>query len=458
MTHDTGLRRILPGSWTSADGRVSVGGVDLRDVAETFGTPVYVTDEAHLTGRLDEFRQAFGPETVLVYAGKAFLCGALVTHLVEAGWWVDVVSTGELDLVSRGGMPSARTLMHGNAKPRTELAEALSQGVARIVVDHPGELEVLDELAGALGTVAPVLLRLNADVAAVTHEKVKTTGIRAQFGMDQTTAARAAVRAAERRAIELAGIHIHVGSQIRDLDTFRRAAAAAVAFVAPLRDLFPERVDLDLGGGMPVAYERDDPLRSVAEFGEAVLGGLSDACARERVGAYRLMIEPGRSVVAASTVTVYRVEVRKRLPNGEELLAVDGGLSDNPRPSLYGQRYEVLSLTRPDEPHDTRYHVVGRHCETGDIINETGLLPAGTAPGDLVAVPVTGAYAYSMSSRYNGLRRPPVVFVGAAGAREVIRRETFDDLCACDLSLGESATMGRVGSPRPSESTPPGRT
>jgi diaminopimelate decarboxylase len=152
------------------------------------------------------------------------------------------------------------------------------------------------------------------------------------------------------------------------------------------------------------------------------------------------MIEPGRSVVAASTVTLYRVEVRKRLPDGGELLAVDGGLSDNPRPSLYGQRYEVLSVTRPDEAHDTRFRVVGRHCETGDVINETALLPADTAVGDLVAVPVTGAYAYSMSSRYNGLRRPPVVFVGAAGVREVIRRETFDDLLACDLTVGKTTT------------------
>ncbi|MFV1988646.1 MAG: diaminopimelate decarboxylase [Gemmatimonadota bacterium] len=433
------MKRILPGSWASADGRVTVGGADLREIAETFGTPVYVTDEAHVAGRLEEFRQAFGPDTTLIYAGKAFLCGALVTRLTDAGWWVDVVSTGELELVSRAGMPASRTLMHGNAKPRTELAEALSRGVGRIVIDHPGELDVVSDLASTLGTSAPVLLRLNADVAAVTHEKVKTTGSRAQFGMDPAIAARAAVYAAEQPAIELSGIHIHVGSQIHDLDTFRRAGAAGVEFVSSLRDLFPERVDLDLGGGMPVAYVRDDRVPSVAEFGEAVLGGLDAARVSDRLGAYRLMIEPGRSVVAASTVTLYRVEARKTLPDGSEVVAVDGGLSDNPRPSLYGQRYEVVSVTRPDEPHDTRYHVVGRHCETGDVINETALLPADTIAGDLVAVPVTGAYAFSMSSRYNGLRRPPVVFVGPRGPREVIRRETFDDLFACDLAIGEPA-------------------
>ena len=437
MSHRTGLRRILPDSWASADGRVTVGGAELQEVAERCGTPVYVTDEAHVAGRLDEFRQAFGPDTTLIYAGKAFLCGALATHLVDAGWWVDVVSTGELELVSRSGMSASRTLMHGNATPRTELAEALSRGVGRIVIDHPGELDVVNDLAGTLGTLAPVLLRLNADVAAVTHEKVKTTGSRAQFGMPPAIAARAAASAAERPAIELSGIHIHVGSQIRDLDTFRRSAAAAVEFVSPLRDLFPERVDLDLGGGMPVAYVRDDGVPSVREFGDAVLGGLDAARASDRIGAYRLMIEPGRSVVAASTVTLYRVEARKTLPDGSEVVAVDGGLSDNPRPSLYGQRYEVLSVTRPDDPHLTPYHVVGRHCETGDVINENALLPADTVAGDLIAVPVTGAYAYSMSSRYNGLRRPPVVFVGAGGAREVIRRETFDDLLACDLTIGD---------------------
>ncbi|MDH3734168.1 MAG: diaminopimelate decarboxylase [Gemmatimonadota bacterium] len=429
------LKRLLPESWEQRDGRVFLGGVDLAELAEEYGTPAFVTDEAHLVSRLASFRSAFGDRAALVYAGKAFLCGALVKHLVRAGWWIDVVSTGELEIATRAGMPLGRTLMHGNAKPRSEMAEAVSRGVGRIVVDHPGEIDVLDRLARTSGTRPAVLLRLNADVAAETHEKVKTTGDRAQFGMDPVSAAAAAARADEAVGIELAGVHIHVGSQIRDPDTYRRAASAVVDFVEPLRARFPERVDLDLGGGMPVPYLRDDDAPGVAAFAGAVLGGLDTARATDRLGDYRLLVEPGRSVVATSTITLYRVEARKRLPSGREMIAVDGGLSDNPRPALYGQQYEVLAVARADGPSDTRFHVVGRHCETGDIINVDASLPDATAPGDVVAVPSTGAYAYSMSSRYNGLRRPPVLYVREGGVREVVRRETFDDLVSCDLDI-----------------------
>lgn len=418
-----------------ADGHVRIGGVDLADVAARFGTPVSVTDEAHLLERLAAFRAAFGGDTVLVYAGKAFLCGALVRHLTAAGWWIDVVSAGELGIVTRAGHPASRALMHGNAKPRAELREALTRGVGRIVVDHPGEIAVLAELALETGAEARILLRLNADVAAVTHEKVKTTGSRAQFGMDPATAAASAARSAKAEGVSLSGVHIHVGSQIRELETFGRAAAAAVAFAARNRALFPETVDIDLGGGMPVPYLRDDPAPTVAEYAAAVLGGLEAAGAGE-LGPFRALVEPGRSVVATSTVTVYRVEARKRLPDGREMLAVDGGLSDNPRPALYGQRYEALSVDRPLDPHDTPFHLVGRHCETGDLINEEARLPAATGLGDLLAVPVTGAYAHSMSSRYNGLGRPPVVYLRDGRAREVVRRETLEDLVACDREIG----------------------
>ncbi len=429
------MRHILPDSWRVDSGVAAVGGVSLLDVVGAHGTPTLVTDEGHLLTRLAAFRSAFGDETALVYAGKAFLCGALVQCLERAGWWVDVVSTGELEIATRSGMAPGRVLMHGNAKPRAELAEAVRCGVSRIVVDHPGEIAVLAGIAREVGRDAHVLVRLNADVAAVTHEKVKTTGASAQFGMDPATAATDLADAARADGVVLAGVHIHVGSQIRDLDTFGRAAAAVTEFVEPLRDRFPERVDLDLGGGMPVPYLREDPETGIADFGAAVLGGLADARAAERLGAVRLMVEPGRAVIATSTLTLYRVEARKRLPDGRELVAVDGGLSDNPRPSLYGQRYEVLSVSRPDAPHDHRFHMVGRHCETGDVINEEALLPAGTAAGDILAVPVTGAYAHSMSSRYNGLRRPAVVWVRGAETRPVVRRETFDDLIACDTVL-----------------------
>lgn len=440
------LAPLLPRTWAVGADGVSIGGVRLSNIAERIGTPAYVVDEPHVEARLAEFREAFGPDVTLVFAGKAALYGALVKLLDRAGWWIDVVSSGELAVAMAAGLEAGRTLMHGNAKPPSEIERAIEAGVARLVIDHPGEVDLVSGGAAALragdGEADPerdevaVLIRLNADVAAVTHEKVRTTGAGAQFGMDARAAARAVERAARSSGVRPAGVHIHVGSQITDVDTFRRAARAVVEFAAPLRDAFGETIDLDLGGGLAVPYVRGDRAPPVAELAAALRTGLEEARAPARLGRYRLYIEPGRSVIATAGVTVYRVVARKRLPDGREVVAVDGGLSDNPRPSLYGQRYEVLPVGGSGGEPETPVRVVGRHCETGDLISDAAPLSAGLGPGDLVAVPVTGAYGYSMSSRYNGLARPPVVWVRDGEARVVVRRETIADLTACDLEIG----------------------
>lgn len=427
------LSDVLPDSWRSENGHASIGGVELTALAGRFGTPAYIVDESHVRARLTTYRRAFGPATTLVYAGKAFLCRALVGLLSDTDWWVDVVSAGELEIALRGGMPSSRILMHGNAKPVAEVARAVEAGIGRVVVDHPGELGELADAAIACGGEVRVLLRLNAAVAAITHPKVKTTGLAAQFGMDASTAAGVAADMGRWPSLRLAGIHIHVGSQIRDLATYNRAAKAAVAFVEPLRGHFEDSVELDLGGGLAVPYLRTDPALTPAALADVLFESFETARAGDRIGDYRLMVEPGRSVIANAGVTLYRVQARKRLPEGRELVAVDGGMSDNPRPALYGARYEVLCAERPDAPHDQPFRVVGRHCETGDVVSNQALLPSDTVPGELLAVPATGAYGYSMSSRYNGVGRPPVVFVRDGHAREVVRRETWDDLHACDL-------------------------
>lgn len=462
---------VLPVSWEDADGRSSVGGVPLAALAARFGTPLVVVDERHLRARLAAFRAAFGPDSALAYAGKAFLCGALVRLLAREGWLVDVVSGGELELVRRAGFPMDRVLLHGNAKSDDELERAVALGVGRTVVDHPDEIDRLRTVARRAvarradrdrvratdgGRVPAVMLRLNVDLAPDTHEKVRTVGPGAHFGMGIATAAAVARGLAGAEDLRLTGVHIHAGSQIRDPGLFARVAAAAIDFVAPLRECFPDTVELDLGGGLAAPYRAGERVPSARRYAEALRAGLQRAGAHERIGPHRLIVEPGRSVVANAGVTLYTVHARKRMDGAGEILAVDGGLSDNPRPSLYGASYEVLNASRPTNGRERAFRIVGRHCESGDVVAPSAVLPAGSDVGDVLAVPATGAYVFAMSSRYNGVGRPAVIFVRDGAAREVVRRETNDDLLACDVELGPSEAGGRAsgsglrgGGPRP---------
>ena len=441
------MKHVLPVSWTESDGRGRVGGMALTELAARFGTPLVVVDEGHLEDRLSLFRAAFGADAGLTYAGKAFLCGALVRLLDREGWLVDVVSGGELELVRRAGFPGRNIILHGNAKSALELERAIGYGVGRIVIDHPDEIGDLRQTAAATGAEhrPDLLLRLNVDLTPETHEKVRTVGPGTHFGMSPSVAASVARRIAGAGEWRLAGVHIHAGSQIRDPALFSRVAEAAVDFVAPLRLCFPETVDLDLGGGLAAPYRAGEEVPSPREYAEALEAGLHRSEAEARLGAYRLIVEPGRSVIANAGLTLYTVHARKRLEEAGEALAVDGGLSDNPRPSLYGASYEVLNASRGRGEAERSFRVVGRHCESGDVISPAAMLPGDTTVGDVLAIPGTGAYVFAMSSRYNGVGRPAVVFVRAGRAREVVRRETDDDLLACDLSLGGPA----VGPLRP---------
>lgn len=435
------MRHVLPVSWTEAGGRGRVGGVALAELASRFGTPLMVVDESHLEDRLARFRAAFGADAGLTYAGKAFLCGALVRLLHREGWLVDVVSGGELELVRRAGFPMRDVILHGNAKSAAELERAIAYGVGRIVIDHPDEVDDLRRAAAASPADhrPALLLRLNADLTPETHEKVRTVGPGAHFGMSPPVAASVARRIAGAGEWRLAGVHIHAGSQIRDPALFSGVAAAAVDFVAPLRPCFPETVDLDLGGGLAAPYRAGEEVPSPQRYAEALEAGLRRSDAEARLGAYRLIVEPGRSVIANAGLTLYTIHARKRLDGAGEALAVDGGLSDNPRPSLYGASYEVLNASRSRDEAGRTFRVVGRHCESGDVIAPAATLPGDTAVGDVLAIPGTGAYVFAMSSRYNGVGRPAVVFVRDGTAREAVRRETNDDLLACDLALGNPA-------------------
>ncbi|MYG19162.1 MAG: diaminopimelate decarboxylase, partial [Gemmatimonadales bacterium] len=341
----------------------------------------------------------------------------------------------------RTGCPGRNVILPGNAKAACELERAIVYGVGRIVIDHPDEIGGLRNASAATGADhrPDLLLRLNVDLTPETHEKVRTVGPGTHFGMSPSVAASVARRIAGAGEWRLAGVHIHAGSQIRDPALFSRVAEAAVGFVAPLRRRFPGTVDLDLGGGLAAPYRAGEEVPSPREYAEALEAGLRRSEAEARLGAYRLIVEPGRSVIANAGLTLYTVHARKRLEGAGEALAVDGGLSDNPRPSLYGASYEVLNASRGCGEAERSFRVVGRHCESGDVIAPAATLPGETAVGDVLAIPGTGAYVFAMSSRYNGVGRPAVVFVRAGRAREVVRRETDDDLLACDLSLGGPA-------------------
>lgn len=407
-----GLSDVLPNNW-EAD---TVGGCALSELAETYGTPLYVVDERHVIDRLAAFQNAFGEDTVTAYAAKAFFCVAMAELLGRAGWWVDVVSGGELATALAGGLPPERVIVHGNVKTDEELETAVAQGVGRIVVDDPAEMARLVTIAA--GRPVRTMLRLNIEVGADTHPKIRTTGAEAQFGMIAEEADAAVGQLGD--TVSLHGVHIHIGSQLRNPDVHVMALNAVMAFAERRREVFVgDRIDLDVGGGFAVPYLADDPVVAIERFAEPLL---------EAVSAHpgiRLMVEPGRSVIANAGVILYRAVSRKG--NDRPFLAVDGGISDNPRPALYDARYEMRSVSQFDQPHDTLFRVVGRHCETSDRLGEM-LLPRDTGPGDLLVMPGTGAYAHAMASRYNMLPRRPVIFVADGQHRVAVPGETNDDL------------------------------
>ena len=412
------LKDVLPQTWVDSDAGASLGGVSLSELAADHGTPVYVFDVEHIESRLDEFRRAFGPHVRLAYAAKAFWCIEMASLIERHGWWADVVSAGELLTGLAGGLPAGRLLMHGNFKTDAELELAATHGVGRIIADDPSEVARLNRMGGP---PLDILLRLNVDVGAKTHPKIRTTGADTHFGMS-ADAADAAIAAAEGSSrVRLAGVHVHIGSQLIDPSVHGAAVAAASEFIAARRGRFPDTVDLDVGGGMAVPYVRDDPVIGLDRYADAI----SSAALGGGVEGLAITVEPGRSVVAIAAVVLYSVGVRKEaeIP----FLAVDGGLSDNPRPALYDARYETVLANRPRDDHDRLFHVVGRHCEAGDRI-ATGLLPNDAAPGDIVGIPAAGAYAFSMASRYTMSPRRPVVFVQDGAAHVAVPAESLDDV------------------------------
>jgi diaminopimelate decarboxylase len=419
-------RRLLPdGATLGDDGWLAIGGCSLRDLAAEFGTPLFVYDEEHLRNRCREAVSVFGRDRV-VYATKAFLCRAMAGLAHEEGLRLDVATGGELHVVLAAGVPASACVLHGNNKSVDELRRAIEVGVGRIVVDSFDELDRLDALGSAgVGPAPKVLIRVTPGVHAHTHEFIATGQDDSKFGFNLANgdALKAVRRAASSPNVDLVGVHCHIGSNVLAVSGFGKAVEVMAAFSAPL-DL-PELV---VGGGLGVAYVEAEEAPSITQWGNVVL----DACASLGVTA-EVSVEPGRSIVAGAAVTVYTLGTIKPIPGVRTYWAVDGGMSDNPRPVLYGSGYEAFLPRAPFAERNATGRLVGKHCESGDVLLFEARLPDDVAVGDLVATPVTGAYARSMGSNYNSITRPPVVFVRDGDARLVIRRETFDDLLATDV-------------------------
>ncbi len=407
-----------------ADGSLTIGGCSVVDLAAEYGTPLFVYDEAHLRNRCREAVAAFGHQNV-VYATKAFLCRAMARLAFDEGLLLDVATGGELHVAMAAGVPADACIMHGNNKSLDELRFALRSGVRRIVVDSFDEMDRLDALHTEGSPAPAVLLRITPGVHAHTHEFIATGQDDSKFGFNlgNGDASAAVDRARHSPSMQLVGVHCHIGSNVFAASNFAKAAEVMANFAVPL-DL-PELV---LGGGLGVAYTVGEEAPTITQWGSVLL----DACAAMGVRS-RVSVEPGRSIVAAAAVTLYTVGTIKHIPGIRTYIAVDGGMSDNPRPVLYGSGYETFLPREVAAERNETARLVGKHCESGDVLIFVANVPTDIRVGDVLATPVTGAYGHSMGSNYNKVTRPPVVFVSDGQARLVVRRETYDDLLATDL-------------------------
>ena len=438
------LTDLAPGVWPSsavrgADGALQLGGVDVRELAAEFGTPVLVLDEDDLRARCRAWREAFdgwpsGGD--VAYAGKAFLSKAVVRIVAEQGLGLDVCTGGELAVALAAGFPPDRLWFHGNNKSVTELERGVAAGVRTVVLDSYEEIVRLAAVAERAGVRQGVYIRVTPGVEAHTHEYVQTGQEDQKFGFSLASgaAAEAIRRVLGLPALELTGIHCHIGSHIFDTHGFSLAAHRMVGLLAAVRDEHGiELPELDLGGGHGIAYTAADDPMSTADHAAGLRTIVEKECAAAGLAVPRVVVEPGRAVIGPTTVTLYEVGTVKELPGLRTYVSVDGGMSDNIRTALYDARYTAVLASRTSSAEPRTVTLSGKHCESGDIVVHDVPLPSDLVPGDLVAVPASGAYHRSMASNYNHVPRPPVVAVRDGVARVLVRRETEDDLLALDV-------------------------
>ncbi len=441
------LNELDPGIWPRSarrsDGVLTLGGVDVRDLAAEFGTPLYACDEEDVRSRCRDYLEAFGPDGHVFYAAKAFCSRAVLRWVNSEGLGVDVCTGGELEVALSAGVPPGQITLHGNNKTLAELARAVSAGVGHIVADSFEEIARLAYLTGSGSppSAGPagrpsVLVRVTTGVEAHTHEFMATAHDDQKFGFSLASGAadEAVRRVLACPGLSFAGLHSHIGSQIFDTAGFEVAAHRVVGLAVRIRDEHGiEIAELDLGGGFGIAYTEEDDAPEVKEIAQSLRGIVDGQCRAAGLSRPRLTVEPGRGIVGPSTVSLYSVGTIKDVDGLRTYVSVDGGMSDNIRTALYDASYQCALASRASSAPPMLSRVVGKHCESGDIVVRHAYLPSDLAPGDLLAVPATGAYCRSLASNYNHVSRPAVVAVNAGTTRTIVRRETLDDLLSLDV-------------------------
>ena len=432
------LTHVFPDTTdTNAAGHLTIGGCDALDLAEQYGTPLYVLDEATLRARCRQFSGAFAsryPNSQAVYASKAYINPALARIFAEEGLGLDVVSGGELAVAMAGDVPLDHVYFHGNNKSPAELEEAVSAGIGRIVVDSFHELDLLQQICAQAGKNQDILVRVSPGIDPHTHAYTTTGIIDSKFGFSIQTgdAERAILQAIAAPNLNLRGLHFHLGSPIFELEPYQAATDLVLRFAAGLREQGLNLQEFSPGGGFAIAYTRNDQPPAPDDYAEAIVSTLTATCAELGMDQPSLVIEPGRSIIGPAGVALYRIGAIKDIPGIRTYVSVDGGMGDNIRPALYQASYEVLSANRPAAEPDATVTIAGKYCESGDVL-ATDILLSSPAAGDVIAIPAAGAYCPSMASNYNLNPRPPIILVQDGASRLIRRRESYADLMHCDV-------------------------
>jgi diaminopimelate decarboxylase len=432
---------LFPQTTEVKNNHLFLGGCDATALADEFGTPLYLYDEATLRNKCKEYREGFSqryPNSLVIYACKAFVNRALAQILNEEGLGLDVVSGGELAIAKSVGFPMDRIYFNGNNKSRQELAMAVEWGVGRIVVDNYYELSLLNEIARVAGAKQTILLRLSPGVDPHTHAHLTTGVIDSKFGFTMDQAEKALTGEWPCSSLKLIGFHFHIGSQIFNFSAYQQAIEIVLKFAADIRSKHGFSIEeLGIGGGLAISYSEDSPAPTISEFAETITATLLEKSKAHGIEPPRLIVEPGRSIMGEAGVALYTVGATKEIPGVRKYVSVDGGIADNIRPAMYGAKYEAVVANKmvdmaEGSAEKERVTIAGKYCESGDILIQDIDLPK-LEPGDLIAVPCCGAYCLSMASNYNGSLKAAIVMVKDGKARLIRRRESYDDLMNCDM-------------------------